>query len=158
METHIVKTVAAVDDTRHDMLTGVLLHQIKPAVIVKDAFCHAARFQRFFTQMDDLLLPLLHIQHPNAVQRTQIAGLSAALGVKGGGVQPNLIPFRRFLAGDHLGLEPVYVAIFIIEFSCHGLPPHVCFAYFITIPVPLQRCRPRRFRRIGCIFSCIVVY
>ena len=51
--------------------------------------------------MDDGFAPFPHIQHPGAAERAQIAGLSAALGVKSGGGKGDIPAlFHLFAAGD----------------------------------------------------------
>jgi hypothetical protein len=57
--------------------------------------------QRGVAQVDDFCIKLLDVQHPGISQRTQIAGLSTALGVKSSGIQRHRISaFGGFAAGD----------------------------------------------------------
>ena len=95
VETHIMITVTAMDDAGDDMLTGMLLHQIKTAIIIEDSFHTASDFQGTFTQMDYFFATLLHISNANTAQSTQIAGLSAAFRIKRGCIQHNFITFCR---------------------------------------------------------------
>ena len=87
-----------------DVLSGVLLHQVKPAGIIDRAVHLIAHLQRAVTQMQDFPVPFLYVQHPNAAQRAQITGLPAALGIKGSGVQRYQISLFRWGAASYPSL------------------------------------------------------
>ena len=59
-----MKTETLADDSRNDMLTGVLLHQVQPPGIVDAAGDTAVHLQSPIAQMDHLMPPLENIQHP----------------------------------------------------------------------------------------------
>jgi hypothetical protein len=64
--------------------------------------------------MEDLLPVLLHIQHLDASQSAQVAGLTAALGIKSGGIQDDCIATLGFPAIHYPGGEVILMAVFII--------------------------------------------
>ena len=86
-------------NARYDMLAGVLLHQIKATLPIQFADHFFPHGQGTVAKMEDLLSGFLHIQHICLPQRAQIAGLTAAFGIKNGGVQLHLIATLDGLAG-----------------------------------------------------------
>ena len=140
VKARVVIAVAAVDDAGDNVFAGVLLHQVKTAVIIDLARHRSAGLQRPVAQMHHFFAPFLHIQHSRNSQSSQIAGLSAAFGVEGSGIQNHFKSTGRFRTAFHLCFKTCQVAIFIIELSCHGISSHSpCFDHCITAVFALQR-------------------
>ena len=121
VETGVMVTIPAVDNAGNDMLAAVLLHPQEAAGIVDDALHRRAHLQGAAAQVHHRFTPLPGIQHGHATKGSGIGGLSAALGVKGRGIQDHFEALVRFFAGKDGGREPGQVGIFVIEFPCfHG--------------------------------------
>ena len=114
MKAGVVIAIAAVNNAGNDVLAGMLLHQVKPPVPIDAAFYHIAHRQRPVAQMDHRFSPLLHIQHLRTAEDTNVAGLSAAFGVKCRGIQRHFIAIRHRFAGDNGGTKLRHHAVFII--------------------------------------------
>ena len=69
------------------MFTGVLLHMVAAARPINAAFHRLPNRQRCADSVGDHAAMLLHIRYKGGAQHTGIAGLAAALRVKGGPVQ-----------------------------------------------------------------------
>ena len=95
------------------MFTGVLLHQVEPALPVNGTLYGFPNSQGCVAQMYNGLAPFLHIQHVASAQCTQVAGLTATFRVKGRGIQYHFPAFFSYFAGDHLGTKCAQVAILI---------------------------------------------
>ena len=65
------------------MFTGVLLHMVAAARPINAAFHRLPNRQRCADSVGDHAAMLLHIRYKGGAQRTGIAGLAAALRVKG---------------------------------------------------------------------------
>ena len=87
MEAHIVPAEEPVDNTGDDMLSGMLLHQVKPTFPVDAPLRFPVHRQRSVAQMEHLLLFLPDRQHPDTAQSPQVASLTASFGIKGCPVQ-----------------------------------------------------------------------
>jgi hypothetical protein len=74
----------------------VLLHLVKAAVPIDGAGDFRVDFQRAVAKMDDFRSLLPDIQHLGTAQNAQIAGLTAAFGVEGGGISVTAQPFAVF--------------------------------------------------------------
>ena len=120
VKSHIVETVAAMDDSGYNVFTGMLLHQIETAVIINYAFDLCSNFQRRIAQVYHSFSPFPYIQHGSTAQRTQIAGLSAALRIEGRCIQQNFITFFTFFATGNHCLKPAQMAVLIVQLSCHS--------------------------------------
>ena len=55
--------VAAVNDAGNNMFAGVLLHQVKTALVIDGSFHNASDFQRSAAQVYHIFTLFLHIQH-----------------------------------------------------------------------------------------------
>ena len=114
VEAHVVPTPAPVDNAGDDMLPAVLLHPQKPGGIVNGPFHRLPSPQGAVAKVDDILPPLLGIQHPDAAQCAGVRRLAAAQGIKGRGVQGHLPAGVGFLTGQDLRLKGPHMAVLII--------------------------------------------
>ena len=85
------------DDAGEDMLAGMQLHEREPAVIVDRALDRLAYGERGVTVVDDLVAALVRVGHADAGKMAGVARLAAALGIKAGTVEHDVI---AVLAGD----------------------------------------------------------
>ena len=119
VEAHIVTAVEAVGDAGDDVLSRVMLHEIKAAGPVDLPLHLAACLQWSGAGVDDPSLTLVDLQHRYTSQRAGVIGLSAALGVKGGLVQENIPPLFALGTGLHRGRKMGEVGLCFIELF-HG--------------------------------------
>ena len=94
MEADIRIAVGMTDDTGNDMFSGMLPHMHQPSVPVNGSMHAASNLQRGAAQMENYAVLFLYICHPGAAEYTEIAGLTAALRIKGGSIQNNLPEWR----------------------------------------------------------------
>ena len=111
-----------------NMFSGMLLHQIKSSVPVNLSGNITACFNRFFCIMDDLSIFFMYFQNFHIIQRTKVTWLSAALRIKSGLIQNDLISFTSFSALENFCGKFFYIYIFVIQFSCftHAAEPSFC--------------------------------
>ena len=96
------------------MLPAVLLHPQEPGGIVNGPFHRLPSPQGAVAKVDDILSPLLGIQHPDAAQCAGVRRLAAAQRIKGRGVQGHLPTGVGFLTGQDLRLKGLHMAVLII--------------------------------------------
>ena len=87
MKTNIVAPPLSVGDAGHDMLAGVVLHQIEAAFPVDLPLHLSAGLQRAVTGVDYPALTLVDLQYLDRPKDAQVIGLTAPLGVESGLVQ-----------------------------------------------------------------------
>ena len=102
VEAHIVVAIDPMHHAGHHMLTGVLLSQIKAPIPVDDRFNLGAHLNGLLRIMEHQAVLFVGIHYLNAVEGAVISGLSAALGIKAGFVQYNLIAVLSLPALQHL--------------------------------------------------------
>ena len=96
------------------MLTGVLLHQIKPALPIDAAGNGFTYGNGLIAQMDDGFALFPDGQNPTFVQNAGITGLAAPFRIKSGGIQGDLPTFFCLFAIGHLGGKFRQMAVFVV--------------------------------------------
>ena len=120
VEAHVLIAEAAVDDAGEDMLAGMQLHELEPAVIVDRTLDRLPLRQRCFAIVDDLAARLMRIRHADAGKDAGVARLAAALGIKAGPVQHDVVAVLPRPAGQDRRLKLRLMRVLIIElFCCH---------------------------------------
>ena len=120
------------------MLAGMQLHEFEPALIVDLALDRLPLRQRCFAIVDDLAARLMCIRHADAGKDAGVTRLAAALGIKAGSVQHNVIAMLSRLAGQHPRPKRRLVRILIIDlFCCHFDTSCQLFDYHNTIFVKI---------------------
>ena len=93
MESHIIATGTAVNDTADNVLPRVILHEGEAPVPIQCAGDLSPHLQGGIGQVDNIPSPLLGVGHMDAAQRPSVAGLAASFGIKSGLVQNHFVPF-----------------------------------------------------------------
>ena len=86
----------------HHMLAGVLLSQVKAPIPVDDRCYLGSHLDWLLRIMKHQTVLFVGIHYLNAVEGAVISGLSAALGIKAGSVQYDLIAVLSLPALQHL--------------------------------------------------------
>ena len=124
VEAHVVAVVGAAQHTGDDVLAGVLLHMVKAALPVDFAVYGNAHRQGMGAGVADDAIALLHVQHRLAAQPAQVAGLAAALRIKGGAVERDEVALPLRDAVRHHSVEGAHVRVVIVQFDgIHALLP-----------------------------------
>ena len=102
------------------MLAGMQLHELEPAVIVDRTLDRLPLRQRRFAIVDDLAARLMRIRHADAGKDAGVARLAAALGIKAGPVQHDVVAVLPRPAGQDRRLKLRLMRVLVIElFCCH---------------------------------------
>ena len=104
MKTNIVAPPLSVGDAGHDMLAGVVLHQIEAAFPVDLPLHLSAGLQRAVTGVDYPALTLVDLQYLDRPKDAQVIGLTAPRGRKRS-VQYYVIASLALYAGLYMGGE-----------------------------------------------------
>jgi hypothetical protein len=106
----------ALERRRQQVLPGVLLHVIEPAVPV-DMPAHAAvLFERAIDQMRDVaILVVEDVEHPGLVERPDVEGLPAGGGIKRRAIEHHFPLVVLALHFAHHGVELDQVRVCVIE-------------------------------------------
>lgn len=105
MEAHVVVAETAVDNAGENVLAGMQLHEFEPARIVDPALDALPFGKRLFTKMHDLAAALVRVGHADAGQNAGVARLAAALRIKAGSVQHDIIAVLSRLTGYNAALQ-----------------------------------------------------
>ena len=114
VEAHIVTVVGAAEHTGDDMLAGMLLHMVeapRPVELAVDGIAHR---QRLIAGVGDDAALFADILHRSTAQHAEVAGLTAALGIEGGGIQHHGEAALALLAGEDGGLKRTQKGVLII--------------------------------------------
>ena len=110
-EADVVKAVFRVDEAGDDMLAAVVLHPAKTRRPVKRAGNGLIRDEGRGENVIDMLAVLLCIKDGNAVYRTRVTGLPAALGKEGRFVKLDEKASVILAAGEDAGFKVADVAV-----------------------------------------------
>ena len=161
MEAHVVIAIGRVDQAADQMLAGVLLHEVEAPVPVEDAVDRFSHRQGAVTAVIHRPVPLPDVQHGAPAQDAEVAGLAAALGIKGRAVQHHVIAALCFGAAEDLRVEFPRIGGLIVQFDrLHAplLPPPGAASHRISasiIPWP-EFFRKERLTN-GYFFSKIAI-
>ena len=138
VEADVFIAEAAVDNAGENVFAGVQLHKREAALIIDLPIDGLPLGKRLFTEVDDLTAALMRVGHADAGQEAGVTRLAAALGIKAGSVQHNVIAMLSRLAGQHPRLKRRLVRILIIDlFCCHFDTSCQLFDYHNTIFVKI---------------------
>ena len=125
VEAHIVAVKFFAQDAGDDVLSGVLLHMVKPADPVDGSHHHRAGFHRTVAGVENHAVSLMDIRHTHAAQGAVVRRLSAPLGIEGGAVQSHPPAVLRGLTGLNRGGKFPQKGVLVVQFFClHDLSPH----------------------------------
>ena len=111
---------AAVHDAGENMLAGMQLHQFEPPVIIDPALDALPLGKRLGAVVDDLAAAFMRVGHADAGQKAGVARLAAALGIKAGFVQHDIIAVLSRPAGHDARFKRGLMRVPVIElFCCH---------------------------------------
>ena len=114
MKAYIIISVSLMDQSAHHVLTGMLLHQIKPSYPVNASLYFCSGFHRLICIMEKFSLLFMHFLYFHIVEISGIAWLSAALRVKSTLIQNDMKAFFGFSALQDFGCKFFFIYIFII--------------------------------------------
>ena len=137
MKTNIVAPPLSVGDAGHDMLAGVVLHQIEAAFPVNLPLHLSAGLQRAVTGVDYPALTLVDLQYLDRPKDAQVIGLTAPLGVESGLVQYYVIASLALYTGLYMGGESGQKWVLFVELF-HGHVLSLYFLYHSTLGVERQ--------------------
>ena len=113
VKSHVVIAVFFVDQSADQVLTGVLLHQVKSALPVDLTVHFCSLRDRFPCPMPDFSVFFLYIGNFHLVHGSDVTWLSAPFRVKYSLIQKDLISFLHLSALQHFRLAGGLVRIFI---------------------------------------------
>lgn len=116
MEAHIVIAEFLMHQAGVNMLSRMVLHEIKTPLPVNSSMHPASHVQRLVGIMDHYTLFPVYIKHPGIAQGPLVPRLSAAFGIKSGVVQYHLIAFLPLRAAHYYTVKVLHVGIFIKKF------------------------------------------
>lgn len=141
MEADIFIAEAAVYHAGENVLAGMQLHEFEPALIIDLPIDGLPHGKRLFTEVDDLTAALMRVGHADTGQNAGVARLAAALGIKAGSVQHNVIAVLSRLTGYNARFKRCLMRVLIIElFCCHFDTSCQIFNYHSTqsVKIPLE--------------------
>ena len=115
VETHIVAVVVGAEDTRDDMLAGVLLHVVEAALPVNHDRYSFPNFHRILANVENNAVFFMYVRHGDAVQGAVVGRLAAALGIKSGAVENHTISAVNLLARENLGGKLTQIGVLIVK-------------------------------------------
>ena len=125
MKADIFISVQLMNDTGHDMLTGMILHEIKTSVPVDHAMDFRTGREFFFRIMNDFVILFFDIGDPDVIQKTVISRLAAAFRIKDRLIKndcPSLFVCRA-AQDDRVKFPPVLILIKKCIHICHNNSP-----------------------------------
>ena len=141
MKADVFIAEAAVYHAGENMLAGMQLHEFEPARIVDLALDALPFGKRLFTEVDDLTAALVRVGHADTGQKAGVARLAAALRIKAGSVQHDIIAVLSRLTGYNARFKRCLMRVLIIElFCCHFDTSCQIFNYHSTqsVKIPLE--------------------
>ena len=115
VKAHVLGPEHGVQRAGENVLAGVLLAHLQPAVKVHVTSDRLALCQRGGKTMHHLAALFVHVQHVRAAQGAPVGGLAAPLRVKGGAVQRHGPGFALLGAAEHPGGELAHRRLNIIK-------------------------------------------
>ena len=124
MKSDIFKTEFFMHQSAHDMLPGMVLHQIKTIRPVNSSRYRSPRLQRTIRIMHHLTIFLMSIRNHDQIlfhrnQHTSVSRLPATLRIKGTPVQRNLIAVLSLFAVCDCRQKFLAIHIRVIQSFCH---------------------------------------
>ena len=141
VEADIFIAEAAVYHAGENVLAGMQLHEFEPALIIDLPIDGLPHGKRLFTEVDDLTAALMRVGHADTGQKAGVARLAAALRIKAGSVQHDIIAVLSRLTGYNARFKRCLMRVLIIElFCCHFDTSCQIFNYHSTqsVKIPLE--------------------
>ena len=141
MKADVFIAEAAVHDAGENMLAGMQLHEREAALIIDLPIDGLPLGKRLFTEVDNLTAALVRVGHADAGQKAGVARLAAALRIKAGSVQHDIIAVLSRLTGYNARFKRCLMRVLIIElFCCHIDTSCRIFNYHSTqsVKIPLE--------------------
>ena len=114
MKSHIIITILRMDNTTHHMLSGMLLHQIKPTLPVNLTLNLRTHFQRLLRIMKQLAILLMNLRHLHIPQSSHITRLAATFRIKSTLIQNHSKPILMLPTLQNRRCKFLFIHILII--------------------------------------------